>query len=330
MPTSEALASTRQYSGIVILRESIFFSAVLYRTELMNCNLSRAKGITEGQFAGAILSGTLLPDGFSFSAVKSVEDSSKLARNIFLFLLGISAFFVINLNELTASTLLFGNKFMKVPFLNAEAHPIHFIYVLTIIITLQYLYLHVYLQRLWSDLGRLPAIFPNDLDLEHNTFPWLLSSMIHYFSIHLRKKADAINYWQIGFSLFTAWLIGPLVLIWAWYNTLVRHDKVLTGFILLTLFLVLLCGLFFLRKASEAFEVGNSAKPVKLGGIMGGFLFLLPTIFSIWVICLPNPSLLSSRMTGLLAWRKRRLPRSQRTGPPRMLSSNKFWGEWRR
>ena len=87
-----------------------------------------------------------------------------------------------------------------------------------------YLYLHLYLQRMWDGLANLPAIFPDGRSLDQRAYPWLLSGLVSAYVPLLREHRPP--YWrlQVGLSIVGAWTLVPFTLFLFWGRYLPRHD----------------------------------------------------------------------------------------------------------
>ncbi len=87
-----------------------------------------------------------------------------------------------------------------------------------------YFYLHFYLQKLWDEIGRLPALFPDGTPLHRKTDPWLLTDLVLAHSSRLKVRSSFLVSLQIWISVFLTWWVVPLTLLLFWNRYLDRQE----------------------------------------------------------------------------------------------------------
>ena len=88
----------------------------------------------------------------------------------------------------------------------------------------------MYLQRLWSGLAGLPAIFPDGRTLDQRAYPWLLTSLVGKYVPRLKEDRPPFSRQQVFLSVLTAWILVPGTIGWFWLRYLPLHDWWGTGF----------------------------------------------------------------------------------------------------
>jgi uncharacterized protein YjbI with pentapeptide repeats len=87
-----------------------------------------------------------------------------------------------------------------------------------------FVYLHLYLQRLWEALAELPAVFPDGRPLDKRAYPWLLNGLVRAHFKLLRNERPLFSRLQSFISILLAWWLVPLTLLLLWWRYLYRHD----------------------------------------------------------------------------------------------------------
>jgi len=114
-----------------------------------------------------------------------------------------------------------------------------------------YFYLHLYLQMLWEGLSGLPARFPDGKRLDERACPWLLTCLVRR---HFTRLREARPWGREVVSIFLAWWIVPLTLLWFWLRYLPRHKW---GGTWLHIGLITACG------AAGVLSYGNAARTLR-------------------------------------------------------------------
>ncbi len=204
--------------------------ANLRDANLQNANFEDAKSFLSEQLAGTNVSGATLPgDIAEFKGLDHVTEISKHARNIFLAVIGGCVFSWLTIATTTDVALLTNTASTPLPIIQTKVPIAGFYFAAPLILLSLYIYLHMYLQRLWSSLAGLPAIFPDGRSLDERAYPWLLTSLVGANVPRLKEDRPTFSRQQVFLSILTAWCLVPLTIGWFWLRYLPVHDWIGTG-----------------------------------------------------------------------------------------------------
>ncbi|MCK5042099.1 MAG: pentapeptide repeat-containing protein [Sphingomonadales bacterium] len=194
-----------------------FTGAKLHHAIINQNDLSNAIGLEAATLGGADITSAKLPtDIKEFHGLKHVESVSKHARNIFLMSIGACIFSWISLSADTIDPFLNASADLKVPFLNMNIDRVAFIEWMPLLLSVLYIYLHLYLERMWDALSTLPAIFTDGRTLEQRAYPWMLTSLLYQHMPLLKGRERPMQFVSILFSYFLAWGVVPITMIYFW------------------------------------------------------------------------------------------------------------------
>lgn len=201
------------------LSEANLVSTNLRGASLLGANLSTATGLVARQLAGASLFGAALPE-----SVYPFEGVSKAAvvSNVLQILLGTVAVLCLFLWAAVGATTdvqLIKNSPAPIPFA-ANVMPIQAFYLIgPTLLAAMYIAFHFYLQRLWSALEELPAVFPDGRRLSE-CVPVSMIAMAPRWLREPDGERKVPIFQRLFSSLVGYWMVpGTLVLIWARYLT---------------------------------------------------------------------------------------------------------------
>jgi uncharacterized protein YjbI with pentapeptide repeats len=226
--------------------------AYLREANLRDCDLS---GVTGGlhprQLAGADLTGATLPEPLSklFENLKAVEDISESAHKLFVAILAACLYSWLTIATTTDVNLITNRASSPLPIIQTSI-PIVWFYVVTPVLLLCVnFYFHFYLQKLWEELGSLPAIFPDGRRLHERSDPWLLNDLVRSHVALLKPGRPFMSYFQQAISIVLAWWLVPLTLLLLWGRYLPRHDFYGTTFQVVLLAISITSAIFLRRLA---------------------------------------------------------------------------------
>ena len=202
----------------------------LQEAELENANLSRATRLIDRQLAGAVVTGAQLPpDIAAFDGLARVEEISRIARPVFIGLLAGCVYSWLTIATTTDARLLTNSASSPLPIIGTEIPIVGFYWVAPILLLGVYVYLHLYLQRLWEGLADLPAVFPDGKPLNKKVYPWLLSGLVRAHFKLLKDERTLLSRLENGAVIFLAWWIVPVTVLMFWGRYLPRHEWFGTG-----------------------------------------------------------------------------------------------------
>ena len=123
-----------------------------------------------------------------------------------------------------------------------------------------YFYFHFYLQKLWEELGSLPAVFPDGRPLHTKVDPWLLNDLVRARLPKLNVGRPFLSYLQLWISVLLAWWIVPITMFLFWGRYLRRHEWIGTTFHVVLLVIALVAALSLYRLAVATLR-GDARKP---------------------------------------------------------------------
>jgi uncharacterized protein YjbI with pentapeptide repeats len=193
--------------------------------DLSNAQLSTVTGLRAEMLAGAVLTNAKLPDEIkTFDQLKHVEETSRNAITVFFGLLAASLYSWLTIATTTDVALITGTASSPLPIINTNIALSGFYLAAPLILLAVYFYFHLYLQRLWSDLASLPAVFPDGVPLDRKAYPWLLNGLVrkHFKKLELARRP--LTRWENFVSILLAWWVVPFTLLAFWIRFLPRHD----------------------------------------------------------------------------------------------------------
>ena len=130
------------------------------------------------------------------------------------------------------SSLLLTSNTVELPIVKLLIPTAAFFWLGPVLLGTLFIYFHLYLQRLWGTLARLPAILPDGASVDERVDPWLLNAFVRRRAPRLRGSSYARAPW-LGFQdvLYqcAVWWLPPIALVPLWGRYLTRHDWFLSG-----------------------------------------------------------------------------------------------------
>ncbi len=230
------------------------FLVDLREANLQGADLSTAKGgLLSKQLAGADLTGAKLPDPLEklYDSLSSIKEISDSAQKLFLALLAGCLYSWLTIAQTTDVDLITNRASTPLPIIQAAIPIVGFYVVTPLILLCLYFYFHFYLQKLWEELGTLPAIFPDGRLVHNRTDPWLLNDLVRSYFAKLKDGRPFLSYFQAWVSVVLAWWLVPVTLFLFWGRYLRRHDLFWTVFHALLLALAVFSAARLYRIAGE-------------------------------------------------------------------------------
>lgn len=192
----------------------------LRRAKLANANLAGAR------LSGADLTGAELPEAL-FKQLDSLSNAKAISSNaqkLFIAVLAACLYSWLTIASTTDVNLITNRATSSLPIIQTSIPIVGFFYVAPLLLFGAYLYFHFYMQKLWNELGSLPAIFPDGRPIYEKTDPWLLSDLVRMHSRKLKDGTPFLANLQIWASVILTWWVVPLTMLMFWGRYLVRHE----------------------------------------------------------------------------------------------------------
>jgi uncharacterized protein YjbI with pentapeptide repeats len=224
--------------------------ANLRDADLAGADLSAiATGLKADQLGGTDLTATSLPETLAktFQDLSLVKDISESAQKLFVAVLAACLYSWLTIGTTSDLNLVTNRATSALPVIQTSIPIVGFYFIAPLLLLLTFFYFHFYLQKLWEELGSLPAIFADGLPLQSKADPWLLNDLVRSHIAKLRVNRPFMSYAQQWISIFLAWWVVPITLIVFWARYLRRHD--LYGTTLQSIVIVVaIAGAFFFYK----------------------------------------------------------------------------------
>ncbi|WP_282610546.1 pentapeptide repeat-containing protein [Pelagibius sp. Alg239-R121] len=199
--------------------------ADLRDADLRGATLSPVKGLQVQQLAGADLTDALVePEAARFVGLDYVAEISRHGRGVFLGVVGGCVYAWLALATTTDLALVVNASSTQLPIIQTEVPIAGFFLAAPVVLLGIYIYLHMYLQRLWRGLSKLPAFFPDAFSLDEKAYPWLLTSLLRLYMQRLTVNRPPLWWLQVGISVICAWVLVPLTVFLFWLRYLPKHD----------------------------------------------------------------------------------------------------------
>ncbi len=244
--------------------------ASLRETNLQGVDLSVAqRGLQTEQLAGADLTGATLPPELAklYDSLENVNNISESARKLFLAVLAACLYSWLTIATTTDVNLITNRASSPLPIIQTSIPIVGFYWVAPLLLLCVYFYFHFYLQKLWEELGSLPAIFPDGRPLHTKIDPWLLNDLVRAHLPKLSADRPFLSYLQLWISVLLAWWVVPITMFLFWGRYLPRHDRTGTTFHVALLAISLTAALCLYRLAVVTLR-GADRKPFHWRGIL--------------------------------------------------------------
>jgi uncharacterized protein YjbI with pentapeptide repeats len=232
--------------------EARLWGATFREANLTHADLRGAIGLWEESLAGADLSGALVPEVLRLSAqVAAVEDTFNSLQQVFLSIVFACLYSWLTIAATTDARLLSDSATSPLPIIGIQIPIAEFYLVTPFLLLSLYAYFHLSLQRLWTRLAALPAVFPDGGRLDQKSYPRILSGFVRSRCHLLQTSCPFQARVQAWLFIVVTWGLGPLMLMWFWWRYLARREWVGGGLLLGFLVLALVIAFISYRLASR-------------------------------------------------------------------------------
>jgi uncharacterized protein YjbI with pentapeptide repeats len=265
--------------------EANLSGATLREANLQGADLSGAKGgLQTEQFAGADLTGARLPEELKklYEGLENVNNISESARKLFLAVLVACLYSWLTIATTTDLNLITNRASSPLPIIQTSIPIVGFYIVAPLLLLCVYFYFHLYLQKLWEELGSLPAILPDGRPLFAKIDPWLLNDLVRSHLPKLNVDRPFLSYLQLWISVLLAWWIVPITMLLFWGRYLARHELVGTLLHVAILMVAMTAGLRLYRLAVATLR-GAEREPFRWSRILAIRRWLPTATFAVAV-----------------------------------------------
>src|SRR5262249_10903179 len=148
--------------------------ADLREAVLRGADLSGISGVLQPeQLGGADLAGAKLPDSLAdlFNDLDVAKGISGNAQKLFVAMLSPCLYSWLTIATTTDVSLVTNRASSPLPIIQTSIPIVGFYVVAPLLLLGVYFYFHLYLQKLWDEMGSLPAIFPDGRPLQAKADP---------------------------------------------------------------------------------------------------------------------------------------------------------------
>jgi uncharacterized protein YjbI with pentapeptide repeats len=182
--------------------------ANIREARLRDADLSDTDGLQVQAIAQADTSNATLPDDVAqFDGLKTIEEATRGARKL-LISLGLACAYA----ALAVSTVrpeASGEEVLTLPFIEVNISPWGFHLAVPILLAVGFSYLHLQLQRVWEEISRLPAVFPDGKAIDQKIHPWLITGLVRAHFPYLRENPIPLFRVQEVVVIALAWGTVP-------------------------------------------------------------------------------------------------------------------------
>ena len=226
------------------LQEACLVGANLEGANLEGASLSTSMGLVARQLAGTNLRDAALPAEIGeFGALAEFDRACRSAYQFFVALMSMSVLSALVIWRTKDVQLISDSGLISIPHFPAAAAalPTEEIYLIApVLLFILYFTFHFHLQRLWTAMLELPAVFPDGRVLGQSS-PRIIAGLLRaHFRWMNQEGAGAAQVEKI-ISLLLAYGVAPVVLLLCWARYLTLQD--LHGTILHVVLAAAACGM---------------------------------------------------------------------------------------
>lgn len=193
------------------LSGAFLVKADLCETNLKDADLSDTDGLQVQQIAQAKVSNATLPEDIAeFDGLKTVEEASRGARKLFISLVLACAYSALAIWAVRSREDTGEGSTLTLPFIDVDIGLWEFHVVVPLILAVGFSYFHLQLQRVWEEISRLPAIFPDGKAVDQKIHPWLITGFVRSHFPYLRDNPIPLFRLQELVVIVLAWGIVPV------------------------------------------------------------------------------------------------------------------------
>ena len=240
--------------------------ARLREANLQGANLKGATGLLAAELSGTNLTFAKLPAEISTAEdLKYVARRGRHANWLILSVLLLNVLACWRILTVSDAQILSNASSLPLASRRNELPLVQFFLFCPVLLGGLYLWLHVYLQRLWEAAAALPAIFENGGRLDAS-LPWLVRWPAHSYFRWLRVRRSALAGIEKATCVILLYWAAPATMLLFWARYLTLQDVRGTILHILLIAAAVSAALHFPRSAARAFGSGDSGWPVENSG----------------------------------------------------------------
>lgn len=202
-------------------------SADFREANLRDADLSTAKGILSEQFGASNLSGSRFPDSAKgIFPLENISEASKNAALVFFTMLAACVYCLLAIGTTTDSGLITNATTSTLPVIGATIPIVGFYLIAPVVLLCIHSYFLLNLQRLFDQLVKCPAVWPDGIPLDRKVYPWLFNGLACVHVTRLRDTRPPLARVQAVLVRLLGWWIVPATVVLFWLRFFPRHDPV--------------------------------------------------------------------------------------------------------
>ena len=232
--------------------------ARLREANLQGANLKGATGLLAAELSGTNLTFAKMPAEISTAEdLKYVARRGKHANWLILSLVLLNALACWRILSVSDAQILRNASSLPFAARRNELPLVQFFLFCPVLIGGLYLWLHVYLQRLWEAMAALPAIFENGRRLDAS-LPWLVRWPAHSYFKWLHARRSALAGIEKATCIILLYWAAPATMLLFWSRYLTLQDLRGTVLHVLLITAAVSAAIHFPRSAARAFGSDDS------------------------------------------------------------------------
>ena len=152
-------------------------------------------------------------------ALKHIDELSRNARATWFWLLSLLAFVGITLLGFEDVAFFSRDEVIHLPLPNIAVDAVTFFWVSSTVVTVGYVYFHLYLIALWGRLAELPKEIDGER-LSNRIFPWLINYAALWRRHDGSSKSRPLDWVVVLMSILYVWVTGLFILGSIWWHAL--------------------------------------------------------------------------------------------------------------
>lgn len=190
----------------VSLGDADLTDATFRASDLRGVDFQETEGLQSQAIAGANTSGTTLPNEIAkFEGVGLVNEATENARKLFV-ALGLACAYA----ALAISTAGATEDTLELPIIGLDISVRGFYFVVPILLLAGFGYFHLQMQRVWEEIARLPAVFPDGKAVDRKIKPWLVTGIIRAHIPFIKADLPRFFNLQQAVVVILVWGLVPL------------------------------------------------------------------------------------------------------------------------